>query len=244
MRIACWNINNRAGAVPFRAEAAEAALALEADAVFFCEYFPRADGASFQARLAARGWSTQLLSIETREVANRVLAASRVPMVADTWPRPRFDHQFPANVLAVRFPLAGLRVIAVRVPSYELRQRSLTAECWGWIEQAAHALADERAVIVGDLNWSARAARHPGSDSMKRMLGSGWTLATPATGASYFGLNGRSSTIDHLLVSPACAALDAKFVTCAGGFRLAGSPGSISDHAALVANVKTRRRTA
>lgn len=242
MRIASWNLNNRVGAVPFRPEAADAAMALGADALFFCEYFPREHGASFQARLASRGWSAQLVSPETREVANRVLVASRVPMVPDPYPRPRFDHQFPANVVIVRFPAPGLRVMALRIPSYAPRQRALIAQSWDWLEQAAQAFSGERTVIVGDLNCTAATPRQKYGDHLKRIVDLGWTLATPATGASYFGLNGRTSVIDHLLLSPACVAEDASFVMAAGGFRLAGAPGALSDHAALVATIKPARR--
>lgn len=240
MRIASWNLNHRVGAVPFRPEAADAAVALDADALIFCEYFPRQHGPAFQARLAAQGWSAQLLSPETREVANRVLVAARVPLVADPFPRPRFDHQFPANVLVARFPALALRVVAVRVPAYEARQRTPLRQSWDWLEQAAQALAGERAVIVGDLNCSLASPRHRGGDHLKRIIGSGWQLATPVEGASYYGLGGRTSVIDHLLVAPACTASQARFVASAGGFRLAGSPGALSDHAALVAEIGVR----
>lgn len=239
MRIASWNLANRVGAVPFRPEAADAALALDADALFFCGYFPRQHGAAFQSRLAQRGWTTQCVSAETREPADRVLAAARVAMVAEPFARPRFDEHFAANLLRVRFPATGLRVLALRVPVYESRQRSLTAAAWDWIEQAANALAGGPAAIVGDFNASPASPRHRGGEHFQRILESGWTLATPADGASYFGLRGRTSVVDHLLVSPACAANGAAFVTAAGGLRLAGSPGAISDHAALVADVGT-----
>jgi hypothetical protein len=238
MRIASWNLNNRVGAVPFRAEAADAALALDTDALFFCEYFPRQQGPAFERRLAQGGFSAQCMSAETREPANRVLAAARVAMVAEPFARPRFDEQFPANVLRVRFPATGLRVLALRVPAYESRQRSLTLAAWDWIEQAANALAAGPAAIVGDLNASPASPRHRGGEHLQRIVASGWTLATPADGASYFGLRGRTSVIDHLLVSPACAATHATFVTAAAGFRLAGSPGALSDHAALVATIR------
>lgn len=40
MRFATWNLNNRVGKVRFRTEAADAALALDADGVVFTESFP------------------------------------------------------------------------------------------------------------------------------------------------------------------------------------------------------------
>lgn len=240
MRIASWNLNHRVGVTRFRPEAADAAMALGADALFFTEYSARGEGAALQAQLAAHGWSAQLLSPDTGVAANRVLVAARVPVLPDLYPRPRFDQQFPANLLIVRFPESGLRVIAVRIPAYTARQGPQLVQCWDWLEQAAAALAGDRAVIVGDLNSSPAAPRQRGGDHFQRILGSGWTLGTPATGASYFGLGGRTSVIDHLLLSPACAAEDAAFVTAAGGFELAGSRKALSDHAALVATLRPR----
>ena len=97
--------------------------------------------------------------------------------------------------------------------------------------------AGGRALIVGHFNGNPDSPRQRGGDHLRRILASGWQLATPREGASYFGLGGRTSVVDHLLVSPACAAADARFVTTAGGLALAGAPDSISDHAALVAEI-------
>ena len=40
MKIAAWNLNNRVGKVPFRLEAATAAIAVGADIFVFNEYYP------------------------------------------------------------------------------------------------------------------------------------------------------------------------------------------------------------
>jgi len=237
MRIATWNLNHRGGATPFRAETADAALALAADALFFTGYCPRQHAAAFQSRLAAAGWSTQCVSAATREPADGVLAAARVPMLAEPFARPRFDGQFATNVLRVRFPGTGLRALALRVPAYGARQAALALAAWDWIEAQANALIGGPAVILGDFNAGPASPRHRGGDHLQRILASGWRLATPAEGASCFGLNGRTSVVDHLLVSPAGAASGAAFLTAAGGHSLAGAPGAMSDHAVLAADI-------
>jgi hypothetical protein len=120
MRIASWNLNHRVGMTRFRPEAADAAMALDVDAIFFNEYFPKEQGPVFARRLAAAGWRHQLISAEPPERANRTFVAARVSVELDSLALPTFDHQLPANLLVVRFPDAELRVIAVRVPAYGL----------------------------------------------------------------------------------------------------------------------------
>lgn len=236
MRIATWNLDHRLGTQPCRLEAADAAIALDADAVFFTEYFPRGQEPVFLSRLARRGWSAQVISLGSREPANRVLGVSRVPMKAESFARPSGDTQFAANVLRVRFPGSGLRVLALRVPAYDARQHALTEAAWDWIEAQANALAGGPAAILGDFNAGPDSPRHRGGDHLRRIVATGWQLATPQ-GASYYGLNGRTRVIDHLLASPRCAVSRAAFVAATGSHELAGSPSALSDHAALVAVV-------
>jgi hypothetical protein len=70
MRIASWNLNHRVGRTRFRKEAADAAIALDVDAIFFNEYFPQTHGPAFEGRLADAGWRHQLMSPEPQERAN------------------------------------------------------------------------------------------------------------------------------------------------------------------------------
>ena len=145
MKIAAWNLNNRVGKVPFRLEAAAAAIAVGADIFVFNEYYPQSHGQAFQAELESAGWVHQAISVQTDEKANRVLIASKNPIA----PLPR---------------------------------------------------------------------------------------ATPS-GSSYFGRDGKTSTIDHLLSTSECLIADPKYITKINQHCLAGSTGSISDHAILVANI-------
>ena len=65
MKIAAWNLNNRVGKVPFRVEAAAAAIAVDADIFVFNEYYPQSRGKAFQAELESAGWVHQALSVQT-----------------------------------------------------------------------------------------------------------------------------------------------------------------------------------
>jgi endonuclease/exonuclease/phosphatase family metal-dependent hydrolase len=237
MRIASWNLNHRVGMTRFRSEAADAAIALDVDAIFFNEYFPKEHGTAFARRLTDGGWQHHLIPDEPPERANRTFVTSRVPVDIDSIALPTFDHQLPANLLVVRFPGVGLRVIALRVPAYEAHQRDLTLKSWDWLELAARALVDDAAVIVGDLNISPSSVR-AGGDHFRRIRNAGWSLATPEAEPSYFSATGHTSTLDHLLHTKGVRVSGAAFVTKTGGYTLAGSSGALSDHAAIVAELQ------
>lgn len=241
MRIASWNLNHRVGRTKFRPAAVDAAIALDVDALFFNEYFPRQHGPAFRGRLAEEGWRHQLISPEPAERANRLLVASRVEVDLDAGVLlPNFDHQFPANILAVRFPAADLRVIALRVPAYKAQQRQLTELSWRWLEHIAGEVASGAAVIVGDLNVPSTATTGAGFEGLRRIVSNNWAIAPVANAPSYFSPRGTKSTLDYLLHTSAVGVRSAAFVASCGGFCLAGAGGALSDHAALVATVEVR----
>ena len=242
MRIASWNLNHRVGQTRFRKEAADAAIALDVDAIFFNEYFPQTHGPAFQGRLADAGWRHQLLSPEPPERANRVFVASRIDVGRAELAMPTFDHQLPANVLSVRFPGCGLWVVALRIPAYKAHQRDLTSRSWAWLESVAKSLASEAAVIIGDLNVPTLATRGVGAETLQRIGALGWPVASSTSVASYFSPRGTTSTLDYLLHTPAVAVHRAPFVTGASDFILAGSLNALSDHAAIVADLEVRGR--
>jgi endonuclease/exonuclease/phosphatase family metal-dependent hydrolase len=250
MRLITWNLNHRAGYQPFRLEAAEVASALGADAIIFTEYHPwkTKDGRRFSQELHARfrdrlmdlGFGHTALSPGTEERANRVLIVARLPFDEDALGRPTFDRQFPANIIAVRFPDTGLRVLGLRVPAYETKDRERLAACWAWLEYAARQLRGSPAVILGDLNVTPTESATTASRHFRRMLDSGWVRARPTGGFSYYGQQNRRSEIDHVLGSPGCAVSDAVYVVRTGVFELAGSAAALSDHAALAATIEVK----
>jgi endonuclease/exonuclease/phosphatase family metal-dependent hydrolase len=236
IRLATWNLNNRVGKVRFRPEAAHAAVALGADFVVLTEYFPQQHHRQFCQVLAESGWIHQLLSHEPDEIANRTLIASRLLLERDSLALPDFDRQFPANTVAAHFPTLGLRVLGLRVPAYKPRD-PLLLRGWEWLETAAARLRETPAVILGDLNVGALPDRKGVGACFRKILDSGWERATPAGGYSYFGLSGERSEIDHVLATPRCTVRGAEYLTSLPSFNLAGTPGALSDHAALVADI-------
>jgi hypothetical protein len=237
MLLATWNLNNRVGKVRFKPEAALAIGALAADVVVLTEYFPQQHHDHFCEALARAGLPHQVLSQDPGERANRVFVASRLPMEPDDFELPDFDRQFPANMAGVQSPTLGLRLLGVRVPAYEAKDRALLAKSWEWLEAFAASRRNMRAAIVGDLNVRP-ASTKPRGRNFRRLLANGWTRALPAGGHSYFGHTGARTEIDHLLTTPYCAVRDARYVTSLPGFAIAGAPSALSDHAILIADVE------
>jgi len=70
-------------------------------------------------------------------------------------------------------------------------------------------------------------------DAFHRLLENGWTRTQPE-GVGSFARDGAWSEIDHVLATAACQILDARYVVATRSYELAGTPTSLSDHAALV----------
>jgi endonuclease/exonuclease/phosphatase family metal-dependent hydrolase len=226
------------GTVRFRPEAAHAANALQVDLIVFTEYFPQQNHDLFCKDLEASGLAHQFLSKDPEEKANRVLIASRYPLAPEDIVLPTFDHQFPANIAAVRIPGAGLRVLGLRVPAYEQKARELLIKSWDWLESAAVNLRHSPAIIIGDLNIRLSSRDAVGGAHFRRILNNGWTRFSPNGGHSYYGSRGIRSEIDHVLVTNNCRIRKADYVLAEQDFKLAGTKEALPDHAALVAVVE------
>ena len=233
VRVAAWNVNHRVGMTRFRPEAAEAAMALGTEVIVLNEFHPGTHEHAFRQQLSDAGWRHQVMSPDTGERANRVLMASRVPLQPLALPLPDFDRQFPDNVAAAAIPSAGITLIGVRVPMYQGATAHLLPLAWDWLEAASRDLAQDAAVIVGDLNTSVIATGVRRRPQFHGILNSGWRRSEPAQGPSWFGRHGLTSEIDHVLHTARVGVTDARFVRHAGGYRLAGADDALSDHAAL-----------
>lgn len=238
MLIATWNLNNRVGTVPFRPEAADAAIALQADVLVFNEYYPQGHSAAFANSLKMAGWQHQEMSKDTGVKANRVLIASRLPLKQLDLKLPDFDQQFPANLLCVTVPANGISIIGVRVPWYAKETIGLACRSWDWIVSTAASLVDSPAIILGDLNAGLKSSKSRGGDHLRSILLSGWHRAIPQGPASFISDKGHTSEIDHILGTSACQFSEARYVTCVDQHILAGTRTAISDHAALIARVE------
>ncbi len=238
LQVAVWNLNHRVGMTAFQPQAPAAAMALDTDVLVFNEFYPGKHESFFLGQLADAGWHHQQLSADTGEKANRVLVASRVPIEPMALTLPSFDRQFPANIAAVLVPSIGVKLIGLRVPMYQKATAGLLPRAWDWLENTAHALVNQPVVMVGDLNTSIHATGSRLRPQFQRILASGWRRAEPADGPSYFGTNGATSEIDHVLHTQHIGVTGARFVRTVGGYSLAGRSGAMSDHAALCFSIR------
>lgn len=248
MKIAAWNLNHRAGSTftGYFPEAATAVGSLPVDVIVLTEYFPKNGRGDFVPELHDAfvttldkcGFFCHLVSAKTGEKANRVLIAAKEHFEPDPLPMPDFDQQFPANVLAVRFPSSGIRLVGVRVPYYTAKkQQQEIDDAWTWLEKTAQSLVGTPAVIIGDLNVGLKSHAPRGGDHFRRILASGWTRAQPTSGASFFGKD-VSTEIDHALCSPALEFRSAQYESATDNAVFAGADNALSDHAVLVVNAE------
>ena len=150
MKIAAWNLNNRVGKVPFRLEAAAAAIAVDADIYVFNEYYPQSHGKAFQAELESAGWVHQAISVQTDEKANRVLIASKNPIAPLPLTMPAFDQQFQSNLLGVKILDLNISLLGIGMPWY--KSKALVTSAWSWLEETAASLISQPSIIIGDFN--------------------------------------------------------------------------------------------
>jgi hypothetical protein len=235
MKIAAWNLNNRVGKVPFRLEAAAAAIAIDADIYVFNEYYPQSQGQAFRAELERAGWVHQALSVETAEKTNRVLIASRLPIAPLPLRMPSFDQQFQANLVGVKILNCDISLLGLRMPWY--KSKALVTCAWDWVEETAASLIAQPSIIIGDLNATEQSSAGRGGEHFRRIIQFGWQRATPS-GSSYFGRDGKTSTIDHLLTTNECLVESSQYITQINEYNVAGQKGGISDHAILIGKIK------
>ena len=238
--VATWNLNHRIGRTRFRAEAVNVIAALQADVVVLTEYYPGDHESVFRADLSNAGWPYLIASENVGEIANRILIASRFSLEPFPLPFPDFDRQFPPNILCVTIPAAGIRVLGIRIPAYIGEDKPYISRSWDWLESTLSGLHDAPTIVAGDFNVNVDSRRAKGGDHFRRILANGWHRSAPKGQGSYFGPNGRRAEIDHILCNSGLSFADARYVTEAGGFQLAGTTGALSDHAAVLAWVQRK----
>ena len=206
-------------------------MATRANVLVFNEFYPGSAQARFAAELQVGGWRHQTFSSASDgAVANRILIASTQPHSVVDLPPTTVDEHLLANALCVDFE--DFRMLSVRVPTYQSAQRQAA---WDWVASVADSLLDRRpSLICGDLNTSLNATGAKRVPQFHALLESDkWRRVQPDGVGSYYGANGVTHEIDHLIASQGCVITDATYVNRAGEFVLAGLPGALSDHAGL-----------
>jgi hypothetical protein len=130
MKIATWNLNHRVGLTKFFPQAASAIGSLPVEVLVLTEYFPKDRHEKFGADLANHGFSSQMLSAETGEKANRVLIAAKQPFELDPLPVPAFDQQFPCKCVGRPLSFDGYPLLGLRIPYYTRKDLPRVFDAW------------------------------------------------------------------------------------------------------------------
>ena len=239
VRVAAWNVNHRAGRMPFRDGLPAAVRCLAADVVVLTEYVPRQQHERFVEQLHESGLEHILLSTADPP-SNQVLIASRLPARRVELSVPRIDRWFHTNVLGVEIERQGITIVGLRIPTYKTRDAAVRLKCWNWVQNLAASLASRPAIIIGDLNVTADSLTTlGGGDPLRSLRATGWEFTTPAAEVSYVGPTGAGLSLDHAFISSKCAIESVQYVAQCGEQVLMGrEPVALSDHAALAVNVR------
>lgn len=237
MRIVAWNINHRAREKTIPDHLVAAIASLDPDVIVLTEYVDGSTRAPFHASLAEHGFCHLLMSGPRRR-ENQVLIAARTAFEPGPIFAPEIAPSVPSNALHVRLPQEGLEILGIRVPDYSKALKTKRA-CWDWILQMASEVRDRPFVMIGDFNTDANFPRSQCGEHFARLVDSGWQLASPPDGASFWSLSGHAVRIDHAFVSRHLVVESAAYVTRAGQYVFVGKePGALSDHAVLSIDVK------
>ena len=240
LSVATWNLNHRVGKTRFQMASAHAVARLKTDIVVLTEFYPRHYQDHFCDILADYGLTHQIISAESPEKANRVLIASQFPLISQKITLPQFDFQFPSNIACVTLPQLGFTIVGLRIPAYRKNAGALVRSAWDWIITTAQSMIDSPSLITGDFNVSIDSTKYQAGRRFHQLLSSGWQNALPAGLPTYFGINGKTSAIDHALVNQHCTIHKASVITETDDYHYAGRKDSLSDHGVLVYEVSVK----
>lgn len=234
MRILEWNVGHQTRRKPIPGLAALALTGLDSDVVVLTEYVADESHRSFLLALSDAG----LAHVKTSPYVagqNQVLIASRWTCNVMNSSPPPLSRATTPNWLHLRMPGPGFDLIGLRVPMFEVP--SVRKDYWNWFECAVLAMRGQPTVLIGDLNADPGQARRVGGVHLGRLSEKGWCIATPTMGWSFVGKTGRTSRIDHAILSRHFRT-DAppQYITEWNGFTFAGSR-EYSDHAVLCIDI-------
>ena len=233
MRIVAWNVNHRTRVKPIPSTLWLAVGSLGPDVVVLTEYVAGPSHQDLLDGLRAFGLAHSVVSRRVNH-HNRVLMASRHEIEPVRWRVPAITPATPSNVLRVRS--GGFELVGLRAPMFQ--RAGDRDKFWSWWRRRATVLSERPAVVIGDLNTAPNRQRCSGAACLRELSASGWSIPEPEGPWSYRSHQGKGSKLDYVLASPRVEVSSARYVTQSGSFEFAGSASALSDHAALVADVR------
>lgn len=207
------------------------------DILCFNEYVHGERGSAVWSALTQAGFKAKNIAVSGRVgVTNQVLVASKQGIVEGDLRGPSLIHG-SSNFVHVKVSDADIELVALRVPYYE--SSADTTAYWDELSKMMMTVVDRPIVFVGDLNADPR-YKTPGGKKLVELQAGGWRLIpNPGEGWSFCSRNEKVKTcIDYALVSPSVKHATGAYAAKLGDFDLAGTPGSASDHAALMLDLK------
>ena len=181
MKIVTWNLNHRAGknkVLPEDMKKISRALAsLEADIVVLTEYVPAPKyDIQFQKDLKLSGFSEVLISDHygpESDVHNRILIASRIPMIKGAIKAPTdIIDGVPNNVFHVFIPKTGLGILGLRMPLP--MEAGKKKDWWDWVTEVAEKNRNHPFIILGDFNTDVSTRGPNGGKRFTKITDDGW----------------------------------------------------------------------
>jgi endonuclease/exonuclease/phosphatase family metal-dependent hydrolase len=233
MRIVTWNLNHKTFLQDIPHDAIHALLSLRPDILVLTEYVHGPTRERFQDTLASHGIGQCLISGRVPG-ENQVLIASRSRLEPGPIRAPAIAPSVPSNALHTILPDQQFEILGIRVPDYSKDARTKRA-CWDWIERTAVGVSARPFVMIGDFNTDPSYPSSRCGDRIGKLVASGWQLAAPMEGASYWTMKENlPRRIDHAFLSRHFTVTDTRYVTDFDGRRVVGhGRGMLSDHAIL-----------
>ena len=233
MKIAAWNLNHRTNPKPVPDGVEKVVRHLAPDVLVLTEYVDSKASAAFRDSLAGMRLSHVSVTAK-RDVHNQVLVATRFCHEVGRLRSP-VDSHAQANFLSISFLETDETIVGLRVPAYKTAVD--VKAYWTELTDILEGAAEDKVVLIGDLNCDPDDGRSIGGVYVKALLNKGWQVPSPPGDWSYISRDGmRRSRIDHALASPTMRIESVSYVKEVNGMVVAGSKdqNALSDHAIVV----------
>ncbi|WP_422022034.1 endonuclease/exonuclease/phosphatase family protein [Pyruvatibacter mobilis] len=211
MKIIAWNLNHRTRPRALPKAICRFIESYAPDLITLNEFVDAPDREGFYDDLRELGYAHLALS-EPTAGNNQILAASREPMERGTAEPPQYDTAAYSNFLHVYLPGEALHVVGLRAPAYSARAKK--ADYWAEVGRIADKLADDRTILLGDLNYDPFRGIDSTRASADFTYSRGYSIPSPTGAWSYVSSDGRrTSRIDHAVVSSSLTVQRAEYIS-------------------------------